>query len=274
MIVASWNVNSISVRLPHILEWLQEVNPDVVCLQETKSVDEKFPLAQLNEAGYQCSFFGERAYNGVAILSKLPAENIQKGFIGEQEPFSRRFIEAKVGPIYVLNCYIPNGQAVGSEKYEYKLRWLESLKSYLHQHKNSALPTVLCGDFNICPLDVDICKPEEFLGTIMCSDVERQALDEIKNWALLILSERSMSKAVSTHGGIIVWAHSDATWASVSTTSGPLPLSVKKFLAPGSTNRPEKRSGHQIMRRSLPNFQFDASSISGPLNRGGLFCLC
>jgi len=200
MIVASWNVNSISVRLPHILEWLQEVNPDVVCLQETKSVDEKFPLAQLNEAGYQCSFFGERAYNGVAILSKLPAENIQKGFIGEQEPFSRRFIEAKVGPIYVLNCYIPNGQAVGSEKYEYKLRWLESLKSYLHQHKNSALPTVLCGDFNICPLDVDICKPEEFLGTIMCSDVERQALDEIKNWGFV-----DTFRKVNEQGGEYTW---------------------------------------------------------------------
>jgi hypothetical protein len=168
MILASWNVNSISVRLPYILEWLQEVNSDVVCLEETKSVDEKFPLAQLNEAGYRCCFSGEHAYNGVAILSKLPAENIQKGFIGEEEPFSRRFIEVKTGPIYML---------------------------------------------------------------------------------------------------------SDATWASVSTTSGPLLLFVKKFLVPGLTNHPGKRSGHQILRRSLPNFQFDASSICRELNCGGLFCL-
>jgi exodeoxyribonuclease-3 len=184
MLLASWNVNSISVRLPQVLAWLKETNPDVLCLQETKTVDDKFPLEAFHRAGYQCEIFGERTYNGVALVSRLPMTNVQKGFIDEQAPGAKRFIEAFVGPTYILNVYIPNGQAVGSDKYEYKLKWLQSLKNHLETRHNPNNELVMCGDFNIAPEDRDVYKPEDVVGTIMCSEAERIALQSIANWGL------------------------------------------------------------------------------------------
>jgi exodeoxyribonuclease III len=182
MLLASWNVNSIAIRLPQVLAWLTQVNPDVLCLQETKTVDEKFPREAFEAAGYQSQFFGERTYNGVAIISKLPLVNVQKGFIEEDDPRACRFIEALAGPLYVLNAYIPNGQSVGSDKYEYKLRWLRALKSHLATNHDPNTALALCGDFNIAPEDRDVYKPEEVGGSIMCSETERQALALIKEW--------------------------------------------------------------------------------------------
>ncbi len=182
MLLASWNVNSIAVRLPQVLSWLESVNPDALCMQETKTVDEKFPQEAFESAGYQCQFFGERSYNGVAIISKHQIEKVQKGFFEEAEPAARRFIEAKVGPLYVLNAYIPNGQSVGSDKYEYKMRWLQSLKTHLQVQHDPNTPLVLCGDFNIAPDDLDVYKPAEVVGSIMCSEAERKSLALIKEW--------------------------------------------------------------------------------------------
>jgi exodeoxyribonuclease-3 len=182
MLLASWNVNSISVRMPHVLSWLERVKPDVLCIQETKTVDEKFPREAFEEAGYNCQFYGEKTYNGVAILSLLPIESVQRGFAEEVTPPAKRFIEAQVGPLLVLNAYIPNGQAIGSEKYLYKMRWLASLKQHLVAQHDPATPLVLCGDFNIAPEDSDIYDPAEVGGSIMCSEGERQELSLIKNW--------------------------------------------------------------------------------------------
>lgn len=185
MILASWNVNSLSVRLDHLLTWMKENKPNIVCLQETKSVDEKFPCEAIANLGYQCEYFGEKTYNGVAILSDRPIGKIQKGFVGEPAANSKRFIEAEIDGIKILNSYIPNGQAVGSEKYIYKLNWLKSLKEHLEKMHNPGDPTILCGDFNVAPEDIDIYDPAAMAGTIMCSEEERLALDEIRSWGFI-----------------------------------------------------------------------------------------
>jgi exodeoxyribonuclease-3 len=184
VLLASWNVNSINVRLGHLLSWLQEISPDVVCLQETKTVDEKFPADALASLGYSSQYYGEKSYNGVAIVSKLPLERVQKGFKQDVEPGSKRFIEAQIGPLRVLNCYIPNGQAVGSEKYLYKMMWLEGLLNHLKKEHDPLLPLLLCGDFNIAPEDRDIYDAADTVESIMCSTEEREKLASIRSWGL------------------------------------------------------------------------------------------
>ncbi len=185
MIVASWNVNSISVRLPQVLDWITANEPDILCLQETKVVDERFPKAEFEELGYQLAVYGEKTYNGVAIASKLPLANVQKGFKVEVGPGSRRLIAADAGPLRILNVYIPNGSAVGSDKYYYKLAWLSALKNHIDESYRRDDLLIMCGDFNIACEDRDIYNPEEVAGTIMCSDVERKALNAVKDWGLI-----------------------------------------------------------------------------------------
>jgi len=182
MILASWNVNSLAVRMPQLSEWIRQHRPNVVCLQETKLVDEKFPREEFDALGYTYEFYGEKTYNGVAILADRPIVSVHKGFIEEAQPSSRRFIEAQVDGLYILNAYIPNGQRVGSDKYEYKLNWIGSLHDHLEkQHKRDA-KVVLCGDFNIATEDIDVYKPSEVRGTIMVSDVEREKIATIRTW--------------------------------------------------------------------------------------------
>ncbi len=180
MLVATWNVNSIAVRLEHVITWLIKARPDVLCLQETKTVDEKFPKDAFDKLGYNCEFFGEKTYNGVAIIATRPLTNIQKGFIKEVEPASKRFLQADCGGITFLNTYIPNGQAVGSEKFFYKLAWLKSLKTHIENLDNFEKPAVWCGDFNIAPDDIDTFDAQATLGQIMCSQPERDALQQLK----------------------------------------------------------------------------------------------
>ncbi|HEY9776678.1 MAG TPA: exodeoxyribonuclease III [Planktothrix sp.] len=184
MILASWNVNSLTVRMPQLAQWVKELRPNILCLQETKIIDEKFPRTDLDALGYRYEYYGEKTYNGVAILSDEPLEAVQKGFLEEEEPKARRFIEARLGPLHILNCYIPNGQRVGSEKYEYKLKWLASLRKHLDQQHKPDSKLVICGDFNIAPEDRDVYKPEEVRGTIMVSDEERSTLEHIRQWGL------------------------------------------------------------------------------------------
>jgi len=185
MIVASWNVNSLAVRMPQLADWIRACKPNVICLQETKLVDEKFPKAEFDALGYHYEFYGEKSYNGVAIISDRPIMNVQKGFLEETEPHARRFIEAQIDSLYILNCYIPNGQRVGSDKYEYKLNWLDGLKTHLERQHKPDSKLLLCGDFNIAPEDRDVYKPEEVRGTIMVSDTERQRLDTIRQWGFV-----------------------------------------------------------------------------------------
>ena len=184
MRIATWNVNSVRTRLEQVLAWLGTERPEVLCLQETKVADELFPLAPFRALGYEAAISGQKAYNGVAILSRLPIEDVQVGFaallpddpeapgLGEQ----KRLISAQIAGLRVLNLYVPNGSSLRSEKYAYKLEWLACLKRYLDAQEAQAEPLVMVGDFNIALEARDIHDPARLSGGIMASEPERQAL--------------------------------------------------------------------------------------------------
>lgn len=184
MKIATWNVNSIAVRLPHLLDWLKTNEPDVVCLQEIKCTDDRFPLKAIQEVGYQAEIFGQPTYNGVAILARQPITNVQKGFPGDAPDAQRRLLAATVQGVRVINVYIPNGSEVGADKYYYKLDWLEKLHAFFTTDCSVNEPLVLCGDFNIAPEDRDIHDPIMWYGKILCSPPERAALQKLADWGL------------------------------------------------------------------------------------------
>ncbi len=174
MKIAAWNVNSLKVRLPHLLDWLAEAKPDVVCLQELKLEDSNFPRAEIEAAGYQVAFSGQKTYNGVALLARLPITDVVCGnplFPDEQ----KRLISGTVGDTRIVCAYMPNGQAVGSDKYDYKLRWLDALANWLTTEIATWPKLALCGDFNIAPDDRDVHDPKAWAGNILCSPAERAA---------------------------------------------------------------------------------------------------
>ncbi len=185
MKIATWNINSIGVRLPHVLDWVKTNSPDVLCLQETKCKDDKFPAASFQELGYRVQTFGQATYNGVATLSRMEAADVQRGFPGDAEDAHRRLLAATFNGVKVVNVYIPNGSEVGSEKYQFKLNWLANLRKFLDEHCDPQQPLVLCGDFNIAPEDRDVHDPKLWAGQILCSDAERAALQVIENWGLV-----------------------------------------------------------------------------------------
>ena len=173
--IATWNVNSLKVRLDHVLDWLAAEKPDVLALQETKTVDENFPAEQIEEAGYRAAFAGQKTYNGVATLSLAPPEQIATELPDLDDP-QRRLLASTIDGVRVLNVYVPNGQEVGSEKYAYKLDWLEKLRGYVAAEFSRHPRLVVLGDFNIAPEDRDVHDPEEWRGKILCSEPERAAL--------------------------------------------------------------------------------------------------
>ena len=184
MIIATWNVNSIRTRLSQVKDWLSAVKPDLLCLQETKVDDPLFPKAEIEEVGYKVCFHGQKAYNGVALISQQPLKDVRLGFAGElpndldAQRFGdqKRVISALVNDIRVVNLYVPNGSALTSEKYIYKLQWLECLKRYLMAQLKRDEPLCILGDFNIALEDRDIHSPERLTGGIMASPEERYAL--------------------------------------------------------------------------------------------------
>ncbi|MDQ3667259.1 MAG: exodeoxyribonuclease III [Acidobacteriota bacterium] len=182
MRIATWNVNSVLARLPHLTRWLDTVQPDVLCLQETKCTDDKFPLEVLIERGYSCITLGQQSYNGVAILSRGECETEQRGYPGVEETTHARLLAAKFSGVDIVNVYIPNGQMVGSEKYEFKLNWMRRLRSFFETHYQNTTPVLLCGDFNVAPEDRDVHNPQLWQERIMCSQAERETLTEIKAW--------------------------------------------------------------------------------------------
>lgn len=175
MKIASWNVNSLKVRLPQVLDWLAEHQPDILGLQETKTVDENFPVAEIEAAGYQVVFAGQKTYNGVAVLSREPATDIVTDLPGIDDP-QRRVLGATIGGVRLLNLYVPNGAEVGAEKYAYKLTWLARLAEYTQAQLTEHANLVLVGDFNIAPEDADVHDPEAWREKILCSTPEREAL--------------------------------------------------------------------------------------------------
>jgi len=166
-------VNSLNVRLPHLLEYLSTHQPDIVALQETKLPDEKFPTADIAVAGYHIAFSGQKTYNGVAIISRSQASDIVTDIPGFDDP-QRRLLTATIDGVRIINVYIPNGQEVGSEKYDYKFRWLNAFREFLKTELAAHPRLIILGDYNIAPADIDIHDPKRWQGKIMCSDRERE----------------------------------------------------------------------------------------------------
>jgi exodeoxyribonuclease-3 len=197
--IATWNVNSLKVRLGHVLDWLAAEKPDVLALQETKTVDENFPLEQIEAAGYRAAFAGQKTYNGVATLSLAAGEELATELPGLNDP-QRRILASTIDGVRVLNVYVPNGQEVGSEKYAYKLDWLEKLRGYLAAELSRHPRLVVLGDFNIAPEDRDVHDPEAWRGKILCSDPERAALG-----ALLDLGLRDLFRLFDQEERLFSW---------------------------------------------------------------------
>ncbi len=175
---ATWNVNSLNVRLPHVLDWLQSNKPDVLCLQETKQEDQKFPYADLQAIGYQAAHIGQKTYNGVAIISRHSMADIQHN-IPQFADQQQRLIAATIEGKRVVCAYIPNGQTVDSEKYQYKLRWLGALNGWLKNELSLHPNLLLLGDYNIAPEDRDCHDPNAWLGQVLVSPRERAAFQAL-----------------------------------------------------------------------------------------------
>lgn len=182
--IATWNVNSLKVRLPHVIDWLNTHQPDVLALQETKVQDPDFPLEEITKAGYECIFSGQKTYNGVAILTRTKAAKLITDFPGLEDP-QRRVLGIKVGEFQVLNLYVPNGESVVSQKYLYKLNWLKHLNAYLKQELNNNTHFIMLGDFNIAPEEMDVHDVKAWEGQVLFSEPERNALKDIFNLGMV-----------------------------------------------------------------------------------------
>ncbi len=183
MKIASWNVNSLNVRLPHVLAWCSVNQPDVLALQETKLVDEKFPHEALAEAGYHSVYSGQKTYNGVAILSREELSDPVTDVPDLDDP-QRRILAATVGDVRIIDLYVVNGSEVGSEKFEYKLHWLERVTAWIETEMARFENVIVLGDFNIAPDDRDVHDPEGWHEKILCSTQEREALSRIYDLGL------------------------------------------------------------------------------------------
>jgi exodeoxyribonuclease-3 len=181
--IASWNVNSLNVRLPHVLAWCEAVGPDILGLQETKLTDDRFPVDVLKEAGFQTVFSGQKTYNGVCLLSREPPIDPVTDIPDLDDP-QRRIIAATIGDIRVINLYVVNGSEVGSEKFEYKLDWLDKVTRWISTEMQAHKKLVVMGDFNIAPDDRDVHDPQSWHERILCSTPEREALKRILDLGL------------------------------------------------------------------------------------------
>ena len=179
MRIATWNVNSVRARLPLVLDWLERRRPDVVCLQEIKCLDEQFPTEPIEEAGYHVETFGQKTYNGVAILSRSMPDDVQRGFPGDEHEDQHRVIRATFGDLMLVNVYVVNGESVGSDKFDVKLRWLGNLAQYVAASFDPAEKLVMTGDFNCTFDDRDVYAPERWRERILCSTPEREALARV-----------------------------------------------------------------------------------------------
>ena len=198
MKIASWNINSLRKRQERLFAWLESAQPDVVCLQETKCPDEQFPVLALQAIGYHSAYHGEKSYNGVAILSKTQPRDARASLCDEVVDPQARVIAAKIDNRTVYSVYAPNGQAVGSPAYEYKLHWYTRLRDCLAKEKPDNL--IVCGDFNVAPGDADVFDPELWHGAIMCSDGERSAFRQLCEVGL-----RDTLRLHHKEGGLFSW---------------------------------------------------------------------
>lgn len=185
MKIATWNVNSLRARQDVVLDWLGRFEPDVVCLQETKVSDAEFPSLDFQRLGYRVVYAGQRTYNGVAIASRTPLEDVVVGLDGDQDDAERRIIRARVQGTWVYSCYVPNGRSVESDHFQYKLRWLEGLTATIAARHQPSEPLVLCGDFNIAREARDLYDPAAFEGHTHFHPEERARLGRLLEFGLV-----------------------------------------------------------------------------------------
>jgi exodeoxyribonuclease III len=198
MRLVTWNVNSVRARLDRVVAWLKKTDPDVACLQELKCEGSAFPREAFEAIGYKAAVHGQKTYNGVAILAKEAPQDVVVGFDGDPEPAHARAIAATAGGLRVLNLYVPNGQEVGSPKYDYKLRWLDALRE--HVKAATPPPDVVCGDFNVAPDDKDVHDPEKWRDAVLCSEPERARFR-----ALLDAGYLDGLREVDDAAGVFTW---------------------------------------------------------------------
>jgi len=193
LLIATWNVNSVRTRLSQIIDWINQVNPDILSLQETKVMDNSFPFEPFEKLGYSVEVYGQKSYNGVAIISKIKPENVKKGFYGRSvsdektDMFldQKRLISADINGIKIINVYVPNGSSLESDKFEYKINWLNRLTTFLDEQEKKEGLICLMGDFNIAPSNLDIHDSKKYEGGIMASKIERNALDNVLKGRLI-----------------------------------------------------------------------------------------
>ncbi|MBN2122910.1 MAG: exodeoxyribonuclease III [Deltaproteobacteria bacterium] len=186
---ATFNVNSIRARLPIVLDWIRRESPDLLCLQETKCQDKDFPAAQIEELGYHAVFRGQKSYNGVALISRRPAGEVRRDLYDEGDA-EARFIRADVGDVAVLNVYVPQGVAVGTEKFAYKLRWMTDLLTHVRAEYDPGRPLLIAGDFNVALDPIDVHDPQAYQGEVCFHPDEQAILRELLDWGLVDLLRR------------------------------------------------------------------------------------
>lgn len=185
MKIITWNVNSITVRLDRLLALLARDKPDVVCLQELKCQDEKFPRDAIEAAGYQVVIFGQKTYNGVAILARHDITDATMGFNDDVDDPQARLIAARVMGVHVICVYVPNGSEMGSDKCNYKLAWYKRLRAWLDKHVDQHDAAIVCGDFNVAPTDKDVARPDSWAQSVLCHPDMRAALEEVRRFGLV-----------------------------------------------------------------------------------------
>ena len=201
MKVATWNVNSIRARRQHVVDWLDAAQPDVLCLQELKVVEGDFPYEEIRDCGYEAAVFGQKTYNGVAILSRQPMSNVVADLGDSEDDPQARLISAEVDGLTILSAYFPNGGEVGSDKFEYKLQWIRRLREALGKRVDPDTDQVaLCGDFNVAPFDDDIGRPAEWRSSVLACDAVRDALTELASFGL-----QDVFRPFHPSGGVFSW---------------------------------------------------------------------
>ena len=200
MKIVTWNVNSTKARHERLLSWLERHNPDVLCLQELKCVEENFPALEVRGLGYHFAAYGQKTYNGVAIISRHPIDEVTRGFDdGVQDP-QARLITGKVEGVHIINGYFPNGGEVGSDKYVYKLAWMQRLNQWVAKHCDLETDIAICGDYNVATLDADVNRMHEWGDTAMCSPEGRQALKDLRDMGFIDAFQKHHPE-----GGIFSW---------------------------------------------------------------------
>jgi exodeoxyribonuclease-3 len=211
MRIATWNVNSINARLETVLGWFEEASPDVACLQEIKCVDERFPTAEFERLGYNCAVHGQKTYNGVALLSKTPLEDVTRGLGGDETDEHARYIEAVISgptPVRVAGIYLPNGNPVGTDKFTYKLSWMARLNAHARGLLALEEPLVIAGDYNVIPEPTDVHDPAAWVGDALFQPETRAAFRALK-W--LGLTDAYMA-ADGAPGGYTFWDYQAGAW--------------------------------------------------------------